>query len=108
MSVCDLGNLTLETLLEVLLWLQVVTADIDERAIGDRTSNPEALVLQLARAKAAAIFKKLGSLQGKALLITCDQVVVHDGKILEKPTSVEEVRHVRNMLFVSIFLLSHC
>ena len=71
--------------------LQVVTADIDEKAVGDRASNPENLVLELARAKAAAIHKKLGKVQTKALLITCDQVVVHNGKVLEKPVSEEEV-----------------
>lgn len=51
---------------------QVLTADIDERAIGDRSSNPEGLVLELARAKAAAIAQKLTPSQ-KVLLITCDQ-----------------------------------
>ena len=70
---------------------QVVTADIDERAIGDRTHNPEALVLELARAKATAICEKLGRQASKALLVTCDQVVLHEGKIMEKPTSEEEV-----------------
>ena len=71
---------------------QVLTADIDERAIGDRSSNPEGLVLELARAKAAAIAQKLTPSQ-KVLLITCDQVVVHEGKILEKPTTEKEVRN---------------
>lgn len=48
-------------------------------------------MLELARAKAAAIQHKLGGIQSKSLLVTCDQVVVHQGHVLEKPTSPEEV-----------------
>ena len=71
------------------------TADIDERAIGDRSASasPEELVLKLARAKAQAILGKLELPQPgvPAFLITCDQVVVHDGRILEKPEDAAEV-----------------
>ena len=77
---------------------EVLTADIDERAI--RVPNPHDLVLRLAHAKADAILEKLQS--GKQLvnssnspatkgyLITCDQVVTHEGRILEKPADAEE------------------
>ncbi|KAG2445632.1 hypothetical protein HXX76_000242 [Chlamydomonas incerta] len=69
---------------------EVRTADIDEKAIRD--PNPEMLVRLLARAKREAIIAKMKAagepLQG--LLITCDQVVVHEERILEKPGSVDE------------------
>ena len=72
-----------------------ITADIDERAIGDRSASasPEELVLKLARAKAHAILGKLEPLHpgSPAYLITCDQVVVHEGRILEKPENAAEV-----------------
>ncbi len=76
----------------------VVTADIDEKAI--RVEDPKELVMKLAHAKADAIIEKLktaqrgnsnnGSLEG--LLITCDQVVTHEGRILEKPNDADEAR----------------
>jgi septum formation protein len=73
----------------------IATADIDERALGDRSSCPEQLVLHLGRAKADAIVARLPPPQPGSnaphLLITCDQVVVHDGRVLEKPESAEEV-----------------
>lgn len=69
---------------------QTCTADIDERAIRDR--DPERLVTLLARAKADAIRAKLAA-QGvrSGLLLTSDQVVVHDGEIWEKPEDAEQV-----------------
>ena len=70
--------------------LQVATAELDERALGDRTQSPETLVSLLARAKATAIQKKLEP--QKAVLVTCDQVVVHKGQIREKPLNEQEVR----------------
>ena len=73
----------------------VVTADIDEKSI--RVDDPQELVMKLAHAKADAIIEKLkaaaiddGNLQG--LLITCDQVVTHEGRILEKPNDAAEAR----------------
>ena len=55
---------------------EVVTADIDEKAI--RLSDPEKLVLALAHAKADAILKKIA---GPGMLITADQVTVCNGEI---------------------------
>lgn len=73
---------------------EVLTADIDEKAI--RHDAPEQLVMALGRAKRDAIMAKVkASSQDQpenGLLITCDQVVVHDNKILEKPESEEECR----------------
>jgi hydrogenase maturation factor len=66
----------------------VSTAGIDEKAI--REPDPRALVVALAHAKADAIIARLRSgddvVAGRrGVLITCDQVVVHMGRILEKP-----------------------
>lgn len=80
---------------------EVVTADIDEKALRD--PKPEALVSQLAHAKADAIVAKLRSAEAApasssaantapSYLITCDQVVVHEGRILEKPETADEAR----------------
>lgn len=84
----------------------VMTADIDERAI--RREKPEDLVMALAEAKchtdtlaplqAEAIISKIANLKDgeissePLLLITADQVVVHEGVIREKPSSEEEAR----------------
>lgn len=73
---------------------EVLTADIDERAI--RVPNPLDLVLRLAHAKADAILDKIRRVDNdgvpttKGFLLTCDQVVTHEGRILEKPTDAEE------------------
>lgn len=80
---------------------EVVTAGIDEKAI--RAPAAEDLVVKLAHAKAEAILAKLalnpsytkrGDDEPPVLLITADQVVVHEGVILEKPGSAEEARRV--------------
>jgi septum formation protein len=78
----------------------VVTADIDEKAI--RVEDPQELVMKLAHAKADAIIEKLKTASATAtdngnnsiegLLITCDQVVTHEGRILEKPEDAAEAR----------------
>ena len=72
----------------------VITADIDEQALGDRTADPAELVKLLAQAKADAICHRLKSEQGAGLhglLLTCDQVVVHQDQIREKPVSKDQV-----------------
>ncbi|XP_020600319.1 maf-like protein DDB_G0281937 isoform X1 [Phalaenopsis equestris] len=73
----------------------IMTADIDEKKI--RMERPEELVMALAEAKADAIISKLQVIEFRekdepTLLITADQVVVHGGKIREKPSSKEEAR----------------
>eukprot|EP00892_Ulva_mutabilis_P005541 jgi/Ulvmu1/3359/UM156_0016.1 len=70
-----------------------ITADIDEKAI--RRPEPSELVRVLAHAKAKAIIGKLqdsGSFIAPGLLVTCDQVVVWNGELREKPESAEEAR----------------
>lgn len=72
----------------------VLTADIDESELGDRSSGKMAkeLVTKLSNAKADAILQKVPeNLKGK-ILLTADQVVVFKDKILEKPSSIEEAR----------------
>ena len=65
----------------------VISADVDERAI--RTENPYDLPLCLAEAKAAAILPKIAD---QALLVTSDTVVICEGRIYEKPLTPDEVR----------------
>lgn len=69
-----------------------ISADIDEKAI--RCNDPQDLVLALAHAKADAILEKHRDMLGRdgGFLITCDQVVVHKGNILEKPENEREAR----------------
>ncbi|DBB06594.1 TPA: hypothetical protein ACH3X1_012121 [Trebouxia sp. C0004] len=66
------------------------TADIDEQSLGDRTSDPAELVTLLAQAKADAIYDRLETKRG--LLLTCDQVVIYQGRVREKPASTQQVR----------------
>ncbi|EKX52699.1 hypothetical protein GUITHDRAFT_92283 [Guillardia theta CCMP2712] len=79
----------------------MLPANIDEKAI--RSEDPEKLVLALANAKADALLQrhcKDGKWTGSeqvdeskvTLLLTSDQVVVHEGRILEKPEDQEEAR----------------
>jgi septum formation protein len=74
-----------EIMKEIGLPFEVVPANIDEKAI--RLEDPYALVQALARAKAEAVRAKLVE---PSILIASDQVIVCDGKILEKPESKEE------------------
>mmetsp|Transcript_31736 Transcript_31736/g.53538 ORF Transcript_31736/g.53538 Transcript_31736/m.53538 type:complete len:258 (-) Transcript_31736:62-835(-) len=82
---------------------RVVTADIDEKAIGDRTKDPAELVTLLAKEKAKAIRSKLSNIMPSDLLITGDQVVVFEGEILEKPTDLMEARS-----FISRYINKSC
>jgi septum formation protein len=78
-----------------LLYVPFRTANIDEKAIGDRASDPAELVLLIGTAKADALVPQLqstSSREGATLLLTGDQVVVHDGAVLEKPADYTEVR----------------
>ncbi|KAJ9186578.1 hypothetical protein P3X46_002132 [Hevea brasiliensis] len=75
---------------------EIITADIDEKCI--RKEKPEELVMALAEAKAEAILQKPPAHDyvkedEPVLLITCDQVVVYEGAVREKPSSEEEARH---------------
>jgi septum formation protein len=65
----------------------VMPADIDEKAVRD--TDPRRLTLALAEAKADALMPKI---EESSILITSDQVVSWNGKILEKPDSAEQAR----------------
>lgn len=71
--------------------------DIDERSIGNRSEagGAESLVKLLANEKADAILEKFYSCTDcshEEFLITADQVVTFQGRILEKPITTEEAR----------------
>lgn len=72
---------------EIGFEFEIVSPDIDEKAI--RSKNPEDLVMAIANAKADALISKI---QEPAILITSDQVVLCKDKIREKPVSEEEAR----------------
>jgi len=64
------------------------TADIDERTI--RHDDPKEMVKLIAAAKADEIVKKLSLKEKDVVLLTCDQVVVFEDAVLEKPNSRAE------------------
>ncbi len=66
---------------------EIMSADIDEKAI--RSDNYEELPLLLARAKAQALLERI---KEPALLITSDQIVVWNGQLREKPESVGQAK----------------
>ena len=66
---------------------EVMSADIDEKAI--RFKDPEELTLKLAKAKADALLPKI---KEPAILITSDQVVIWHGQIREKPENKDQAR----------------
>eukprot|EP00188_Purpureofilum_apyrenoidigerum_P003045 Plantae.Rhodophyta-Purpureofilum_apyrenoidigerum.ctg30895.p1 GENE.Plantae.Rhodophyta-Purpureofilum_apyrenoidigerum.ctg30895~~Plantae.Rhodophyta-Purpureofilum_apyrenoidigerum.ctg30895.p1 ORF type:complete len:230 (+),score=41.44 Plantae.Rhodophyta-Purpureofilum_apyrenoidigerum.ctg30895:68-691(+) len=78
-----------------LVDLEIVKADIDEKAT--RHHDAATLVRQLGHLKADAVLKKIAEegrdkRDGLVLLLTGDQVVVHNDQILEKPESPVEAR----------------
>ncbi|CAM9806041.1 unnamed protein product [Ectocarpus sp. 6 AP-2014] len=91
-------SFTRKMIIEEMGFVPIVrSADINEAAIGDRTADPADLVLQLGLAKAEALLPALKAEADRgelstSWLLTGDQVVVHDGRILEKPADEDEVR----------------
>jgi len=88
---------------------EVCTADIDEKQI--RSEVPEELVTLLGHAKADAIIKKIEDSSfnvpstaswKRQFLITCDQVVINDRCILEKPETTAEA-----LQFLSRYTTEH-
>ncbi|MHB9019901.1 MAG: Maf family protein [Minisyncoccota bacterium] len=67
----------------------VLPSYIDEKLI--RCDDPVKLTLTLAGAKADALLPKIKN-SGGVILITSDQVVLCNGKILEKPANEREAR----------------
>ena len=66
---------------------EVMDPSIDEKAI--RFEDPQKLTLALANAKADALLSRISE---PVILITSDQVISWNGKILEKPENNEEAR----------------
>lgn len=70
----------------------VIPADIDEKSI--RSENNELIPLLLSYAKSQAVTNKVDS---PSIIIACDQIVVCNSRVLEKPTSNEEVKEWYDM-----------
>ena len=101
------GSFTRKLILkEMGIGFKVIKRPIDEKSIGDRLQdNPKELVMTLAKAKCDHLVTELrnGGLDEELptqqtpenrgwIVLTGDQVVTHDGKILEKPESIDEAK----------------
>lgn len=104
------GSFTRKLILkEMGINYELVVRSIDEKGIGDRNGDPATLVSTLAKAKGdylvssltndadeddvlstLAKTKKTDGEFGGWVVLTADQVVTHDGAILEKPESIEK------------------
>ncbi len=75
-----------------ILFKKTISADIDEKAHGDRTMyHPFDLVSAVAMAKTDAILPLLTKDdESNCVLLTADSVVVHENKVLEKPLNSAE------------------
>ena len=82
-----------EILANAGLPFSVLSSAVDESPHPGET--PEALVLRLANAKADLVTARA---VGPAIVVGADTVVVLDDKILGKPRSKEEARHMRQQL----------
>lgn len=77
-------------ILEMLgLDFRVVHPNIDEDEIGSNIYDFSLLVTEVAKAKAKAVAEKINE---EAIIIGADTIVVHDGKILTKPSTLEDAK----------------
>ena len=68
---------------------QFISPKIDERAIRD--PNPETMVRRIAEAKCDAVLKSHGEqLAHSEVVLTCDEIVLCDGQVREKPKDRKE------------------
>lgn len=81
----------------------VVSPDIDEKAI--RKDDPRELVEAIAQAKMDAVLKFV---QGDAIVITSDQVIVVDGEVREKPRTKEEAYEFLSTFFTKPQTATSC
>ncbi|MBP6912911.1 MAG: Maf family protein [Candidatus Pacebacteria bacterium] len=65
----------------------IIEPNIDEKKV--RTLHNEDTPIVLSYAKSQAVIKKITE---PAIIITCDQVIVCNGEILEKPEHIDEIR----------------
>lgn len=92
------GSFTRKLILkEMGIPYELVVRPIDEKGLGDRDGDPAELVMTLAEAKADHLVSCLRSEDGdgsggECVVLTADQVVTHDGSVLEKPDSIDEAR----------------
>ena len=98
------GSFTRKLLLkEMGIDFQLLVRPIDERNVGDREKDtPEDLVLLLAKAKCNHLVNEIlnGNVSREELpqtsngwiVLTGDQVVTHNGYILEKPSDIQEAK----------------
>ena len=82
-----------EILANAGLPFSVLSSAVDESPLPGE--KPEALVLRLATAKAELAAARA---VGPAIILAADTVVVLDGKILGKPSSLEDARHMLQQL----------
>ena len=65
-----------------------IDEDIVKRDMLNRNTPPDQIATALAREKASFV----SALQPEALVIGADQVLVHDGRLFDKPCSVEDAK----------------
>ena len=89
--------------------MEILKPEIDEKSLGNRgdASRADELVTLIATAKADAVIQKIlvekKLVPEKTILLTADQVVIHNSKILEKPASIAEARK-----FIESYVQSQC
>lgn len=101
------GSFTRKLILkEMGIDFHVIKRPIDEQTLGDRTQDlPQDLVLTLAKAKATHLINELQAGRCKEdlpnviskdrtnwIVLTGDQVVTHQGDILEKPNTIQQAK----------------
>lgn len=76
---------------------EIMSAQIDEKAFGDRSDRKKfpLVPLEVAKAKRDSIAKNFGDEKPRALLITADQVSIYGDELFEKPNAKEFERRVR-------------
>lgn len=74
----------------------VVKSDFDEETISFE-GNPGEYVKKVSKGKALKVYDNLNNPQGK-VIISCDTVVYHEGRILGKPRGAEEAFHMLESL----------
>ncbi|MGQ9819017.1 MAG: Maf family protein [Candidatus Kapaibacteriales bacterium] len=83
-------------LLDMLgLEFSVIHPNIDEDKAGSNIYDYSLLVTEVARAKANAVAEKINE---EAIIIGADTIVVHDGKVLNKPSTPEEAKQMLLLL----------
>jgi septum formation protein len=72
----------------------VRVSGVDEDAVAAALADPtpDALVAALAEAKAAAVLARVAGELDDAVVVGCDSMLLHDGRVLGKPGTVEVAR----------------